>query len=330
MSKNVFITRKIPELGVTILKANGCEVDVNPLDRPLTKVELIAALRAKPYDAVLTLLTDKIDAEVMEAAPTVKIFANYTIGFDNFDVEEGKKRGVYMTNAPGGGADRVAEHAFALLLALSCRVVEGDKFMRSGKYVGWDPMLLPGIKIAGKTLGLIGAGRIGTEVARIASKGFGMRIAYHDIVRNQKIESLHNATYWPTMEDVLKQADVVSLHVPLTPETQHFMCAEHFKLMKPSAYLINTSRGPVIDEASLVAALRTGLIAGAGLDVYENEPAMAAGLADLPNVVLTPHIASASLDARDDMARISAQNIVEVLVGASGKAQGAKPKDNVW
>ena len=132
------------------------------------------------------------------------------------------------------------------------------------------------------------------------------------------------------MEDVLKQADVVSLHVPLTPETQHFMCAEHFKLMKPSAYLINTSRGPVIDEASLVAALRTGLIAGAGLDVYENEPAMAAGLADLPNVVLTPHIASASLDARDDMARISAQNIVEVLVGASGKAQGAKPKDNVW
>ncbi len=321
--KSVFITRKIPELGVTILKANGCEVDVSPYDRPLSKMELIAALKVKPYDAVLALLTDKIDAEVMDAAPTVKIFADYTIGFDNFDIAEGKKRGVYMSNAPGGGADRVAEHAWALLLALTCRVVEGDKFIRSGKYVGWDPMLLPGIKLAGKTLGLIGAGRIGTEVARIASKGFGMRVAYHDIVRNQKIESLHGASYWPTMDDVLKQADVVSLHVPLTPETQHFICEKRLKLMKPTAYLINTSRGPVVDEAALVAALKAGTITGAGLDVFENEPAMAPGLAGLSNVVLTPHIASASLDARDDMARISAQNIVDVLAGG-------KPRNNVW
>ena len=321
--KSVFITRKIPELGITILKANGCEVDVSPLDRPMTKTELVTALHAKPYDAVLTLLTDKIDAEVMDAAPSVKIFANYTIGFDNFDIAEGKKRGVYMTNAPGGGADRVAEHAWALLLALTCRVVEGDRYMRAGKYVGWDPMLLPGIKLAGKTLGLVGAGHIGKEVARIASKGFGMRIAYHDIVRNPKIESLHDATYWPTMEDVLKQADVVSLHVPLTLETQHFINEQRLKLMKPGSYLINTSRGPVVDEVALVAALKAGTIAGAGLDVFENEPAMAPGLADLPNTVLTPHIASASLDARDDMARISAQNIVDVL-------SGVKPRNNVW
>lgn len=321
--KHVYITRKIPDLGVNILKANDCEVDVSPLDRPLTKTELVAALRAKPYDAVLTLLTDKIDAEVMDAAPSVKIFANYTIGFDNFDIVEGKKRGVYMTNAAGGGADRVAEHTWALLLALTCRVVEGDKFMRAGKYVGWDPMLLPGIKLVGKTLGIIGAGRIGTEVARIAAKGFGMRIAYHDIVRNPKIESLHDATWWPTLEDVLKQSDVVSLHVPLTPETQHFMNEKHFKMMKPSAYLINTSRGPVVDEVALVAALKAKTIAGAGLDVFENEPAMAAGLTDLPNVVLTPHIASASADARDDMARISAQNIVAVL-------GGGKPLNSVY
>ncbi len=313
--KSVFITRKIPDLGVNILKANGCEVDVSPHDRPLTKAELIAAVKIKPYDAVLTLLTDKIDAEVMDAAPTVKIFANYTIGFDNLDINEGKRRGVYMTNAPGGGADRVAEHTWALLLALTCRVVEGDKFMRSGKYVGWDPMLLAGIKLSGKTFGLIGAGRIGTEVARIAAKGFGMRIAYHDIVRNQKIESLHNATWWPTLEDVLKQSDVVSLHVPLTPETQHFMNEKHFKMMKPAAYLVNTSRGQVVDEVALVSALKAKTIAGAGLDVFENEPAMAPGLADLPNVVLTPHIASASGDSRDDMARISTQNIVAVLGG---------------
>ncbi len=330
MNRRVFITRKIPELGVTILKANGCEVDVSQLDRPLTKAELIAVLKSKQYDAVLTLLTDKIDVEVMDAAHSVKIFANYTIGFDNLDVVEGKKRGVYMTNAPGGGADRVAEHAWALLLALTCRVVEGDRFVKSGKYAGWDPMLLPGIKIAGKTLGLIGAGCIGTEVAHIASKGFGMRIAYHDIVRNQKIESLHNATYWPTMEDVLKQADVVSLHVPLTPETKHFMCEEHFKIMKQGSYLINTSRGPVIDESALVTALRNGTIAGAGLDVFENEPQLASGLADLPNVVLTPHIASASIDSRDDMARISAQNIVDVLVGDGVSSGGIKPRNLVW
>jgi glyoxylate reductase len=321
--KNVFITRKIPDLGVNILKANGCEVDVSPHNRPLTKAELISFLKAKQYDAVLSLLTDRIDAEVMNAAPSVKIFANYTIGFDNFDVTEGKKRGVYMTNAPGGGADRVAEHAWALLLALTCRIVEGDKFMREGKYVGWDPMLLIGTKLTGKTLGLVGAGRIGTEVARIASKGFGMRVAYHDIVRNQKIESLHNATYWPTMEDVLKQADFVSLHVPLTPETQHFICEKRLKLMKPTAYLINTSRGPVVDERALVDALKNKVIAGAGLDVFESEPNLTLGLKDLSNVVLTPHIASSDMDSREDMARLAAQNIVAVL-------NGGKPINSVY
>lgn len=323
MSKAVFITRKIPEIGVTLLRSQGYEVDVSPLDRPMTKAELITQLKMKPYEAVLTLLTDKIDAEVMDAAKSVKIFSNYTIGYDNFDIVEGKKRGVYMTNAVGGGADRVAEHTCALMLALSCRVVEGDKYMRAGKYVGWDPMLLPGIKITGKTLGLVGAGRIGTEVARIASKGFGMRIAYHDITRNQKIESLHNATFWPTVEDVLKQADIISLHVPLTPETKHLINADHFKMMKPSAYLINTSRGPVIDEAALVAALKSGVIAGAGLDVFENEPSLAPGLVDLNNVVITPHIASASLDSRNDMAQLSARAIIDTL-------QGAIPKNIVW
>lgn len=313
--KSVFITRKIPEIGVTLLKTQGYEVDISQLDRPMTKDELISTLKAKPYDAVLSLLTDKIDAEVMDASPSVKIFANYTIGFDNFDLAEGKKRGVYMTNAPGGGADRVAEHAFALALALTCRVVEGDEFVKAGKYVGWDPMLLPGIKIAGKTFGLIGAGRIGTEVARIAAKGFGMRIAYHDIARNQKIESLHNATFWPTVEDVLKQADIISLHVPLNAETRHLINAEHFKMMKPTAYLINTSRGPVIDEVALVQALKEGTITGAGIDVLENEPALTPGMAELPNLIITPHIASASLDSRDDMARIAARNIIAVLSG---------------
>lgn len=320
---SVFITRRIPDVGISMLRDKGYDVDVSSADRPLSKAELIEALRRKPYDAVLTLLTDRIDAEVFDAAPSVKIFANYTIGFDNFDAAEGKKRGVVLTNAPGGGADRVAEHAWALMLALSCRVVEGDAYMRAGRYSGWDPMLFQGLKMAGKTLGLIGAGRIGTQVARIAVQGFGMRTVYHDVARNEKLETLYRATYWPTVEDVLKQADVVSIHVPLLDSTRHLMSAERLRMMKPTALLVNTSRGPVIDEAALVQALKDKSIAGAGLDVYEYEPAMAPGLSDLPNVVVTPHIASSTRDSRDDMARIAAINIIAVL-------EGGQPHDPVY
>ena len=298
-----------------MLKNRGYEVDVSPHDRPLTKNELIDFLRKKPYDAVLTLLTDVIDAEVYDAAPTVKIFANYAIGFNNFNIEEGKKRGIALTNTPGGGADRVAEHAWGLILALSCRIVEGDEFVRAGKYNGWDPMILHGIKVAGKTLGLIGAGRIGSEVARIASKGFGMRIAYHDIARNQKIESLHGASFWPTIEDVLKQADIISIHVPLNESTHHLIDESHFKLLKPTAFLLNTSRGPVVDEKALLIALQHKVIAGAGLDVFEFEPQPVKGLTDLSNVIITPHIASATEEARQDMAILSAQNIINMLEG---------------
>jgi glyoxylate reductase len=178
------------------------------------------------------------------------------------------------------------------------------------------------MKVRGKVLGLIGAGRIGTEVARIGSLGFGMRIAYHDIVRNEKIEELHNATYWPTVEDVLKQSDIVSLHVPLCDSTKHLMNADKLKLMKPTAYLVNTSRGAVIDESALVEALKLGIIAGAGLDVFEHEPTIADGLKVLKNVVITPHIASSTIEARMDMAKMSANNIIDVL-------EGGKPSDVV-
>jgi len=169
--KKIFVTRVIPEIGLKMLRDKGYEVDVNQLNRPLSREELILALRTKPYDAVLTLLTDRIDADVFAAAPAARIFANYTIGFDNFDVEEGRRRGVFLTNAPGGGADRVAEHAWALILALSCRVVEGDSFMRAGKYAGWDPMLFMGGKVAGRTLGLIGVGKIGGRVPDTGVRG---------------------------------------------------------------------------------------------------------------------------------------------------------------
>ena len=315
MSSKVFITRKIPENGINLLREKGYEVDISPHDRPLTKEELIGFLKSKPYEAVITLLNDKIDKDVYDAAPNVKIFANYTIGFDNFDIEEGKKRGVYLTNVPGGGADRVAEHTWALILALSCRIVEADRFVRDGKYKGWDPMLFMGTRIKGKTLGLLGAGRIGTEVARIGVQGYGMRVVYNDICRNEKIESLFNASYYSSAKDVLVQSDIVSIHVPLMPTTHHLINSENIHFMKKTAFIINTSRGPVIDEQALVNALKNNIIAGAGLDVFENEPNLTSGLADLPNVVLTPHIASSTLESREEMSRIAATNVINTLCG---------------
>ena len=307
--KNIFITRKILDSGIKMLTDKGYNVDISPKDRPLTKKEIIKFLKQKEYDAVLTLLTDQIDAEVMDSAPTVKIYANYAIGFNNINIEEAKKRNIYVTNTPGGGADRVSELAWALILALSCRVVEGDTMMRKGKWKGWDPMNLHGIKLHGKTLGIIGTGKIGSEVAEKGKKAFGMNIVYYDIAKNENIERELGATFYSSPEEVLKIADVISLHVPLLDSTKHLINAERLQMMKKSAYLINTSRGPVVDENALVYALSNGIIRGAGLDVYEFEPKTAKGLTKLPNVVMTPHIASASDDARYDMAMLSTGKI---------------------
>ena len=313
--KKVFITRRIPEEGVRMLQEKGFEVDVSPKNRPLTKKELINALKKKSYDGVLTLLTDTIDEEVMDAAPTVKIYANFAIGFNNFNVNDAKRRGVALTNTPGGGAERVAEHAWALILALTCRIVEGDAYMRRGKFNGWDPMLLPGTEVAGKTLGIIGTGRIGGDVARKGKNAFGMDVIYYDLKRNEQLEKDFGGVFYSTVDEVLKIADIVSLHVPLTPETTHLINRERLAMMKTTSYLINTSRGPVIDEAALVEALQKGVIKGAGMDVYEFEPETASGLTALPNVILTPHIASATEKSRHEMAILSAHNLIEVLEG---------------
>lgn len=316
---NVYITRAIPQVGIDILIQAGHTVDINTLPRPLTKAELIKALSAKQYDAVLTLLTDTIDEEVLNTAPTVKIFANYAIGFNNINVPVAQKKGVFITNTPGGGADRVAEHTWALILGLTCRVVEGDSFIRTGKYVGWDPMLLHGTKLNGATLGIVGTGRIGAEVAHKAWHGFGMKVAYYDIKRNEDLEKNYGATFCSTVDEVLKISDVVSIHVPLMEATHHLINKERLSLMKKTAYLINTSRGPVVDEVALVDALKNNVIKGAGLDVFEFEPQLTTGLTELNNVITTPHIASATEEARLDMAKLSAQNIVEVLAGRPPK-----------
>jgi len=311
----IFITRKIPEAGIKKL-AEKYEVKVNPQDRVLSKEELIAALENHGYGAVLCLLTDKIDDNVLAAAgKQCRIFANYAVGFDNIDLVAAKKRGIMITNTPGVLTDTVAEHTFTLMLAISHRIAEADKFTKAGKYESWAPMLLLGNDLSGKIVGIVGLGRIGSRVAHHAVKGFGARVIYHDLQRNEKFEKEFSAEYRKKLEDLLKEADYVSLHVPLLPATRHLLNAERLKLMKPTAYLINTSRGSVIDEKALVEALRAKIIKGAALDVFENEPALAEGLAQLDNVILTPHIASATEETRAKMAELAADNIIAALEG---------------
>jgi len=317
--KKVYITRRIPEIGISMLKKKGYEVDINPHDRILEKNELIEEVSKKPYDAVLSLLTDQIDKEVFDAVPSLKICANYAVGFNNIILPDAKERGITVTNTPGALTDTVSEHTVALLLALTSRIVEGDNFVRSGKYAGWDPMLLMGTDLENKTVGIFGAGRIGYRVAHILGKGFGMKIAYYDIQSNEMFERDLDAVFYSDIDELIKISDIVSLHVPLMDSTHHMIDARRLKLMKPSAFLINTARGPIVDEVALVEALKNKTIAGAGLDVFENEPSLAEGLRDLPNVVLTPHIASATTNARDEMAVLAASNIIDFFENGNPK-----------
>jgi len=312
----IFITRMIPEEGIEKLKEAGYNVSVSEKDGVLTAQELKAALRGNGYDAVLCLLTDKITDEIFEAAgPQCKIFANYAVGFDNIDLIAAKKRGVIVTNTPEVLSETVAEHTFALMLALAHRIPEGDRFVRAGKYKGWAPMLLLGSDLSHKTIGIVGLGRIGSRVAHHAVRGFDARIIYHDIKRNEDFEKEFSAVYKEKLEDLLREADFVSIHVPLLESTHHLINAERLKLMKPTAYFVNTSRGPVVDEKALVDALQRGFLKGAALDVYEEEPKLASGLVELENVILTPHIASATKETRSKMAELAADNIIAALEG---------------
>lgn len=308
---NVFVTRMLPEPAINYLK-EYCEVEINSQDRVLSKAELLAAVKGR--HAVLSQLTDIIDDAVFEAAgPQCKIFANYAVGYDNVDLEAATRRGVMITNTPDVLTDATADLAWTLLFSTARRVVEADDFLRKGKYQGWGPMLLLGMEITGKTLGVIGTGRIGQNFASKA-KAFSMKILYNDINRNPEFEKITGATY-ADKETLLKEADFVSLHVPLLPATRHFIGAPEFHLMKNTAILINTSRGPVVNEPELVAALKSGEIWGAGLDVFENEPELAPGLAELKNVVILPHVASATVETRSNMGLVAARNIVAAVQG---------------
>jgi len=307
----VFVCRPIPEVGINLLKEKGFDVGLNTEDRVLSKEELKE--KVKGVDAILSLLTDKVDGEMMDVAgPQLKIIANYAVGFDNIDIQAAKARNIMVTNTPGVLTEAVAEHTFALLIACAKHIVEADRFTREGKFKQWEPKGFLGPQLQGKTLGVVGLGRIGSMVAQIAKKGFGMKVVYYDVKPNPDFEKEFEAQFL-SLEDLLKNSDFVSLHVPLLPQTRHLINEERLKMMKKEAILINTSRGPVVDEQTLIKALKEGWIAAAGLDVYEFEPNLVPGLAQLSNVVLTPHTASATFEARNAMSKMAAENIIAAL-----------------
>lgn len=296
---------------MNLLKAHFGAVEVHEGESPLTREELLEKVQGR--DGILCCLTEKVDAEVLDAASGVKGIANMAVGYDNIDVEAATERGIPVSNTPGVLTDATADLAWALLFAVARRIIPGDKFTRDGRFNAWGPMLFLGADITGKTLGIVGAGRIGTAVA-MRSAGFGMRVLYHDPEPNQIIERDLGARK-VVMDELLKESDFISLHVTLTPRTRHLIGEREFGLMKPTAYLINTSRGPVVDESALLDALRNGQIAGAGLDVYENEPHVTSGLRRQDNVVLLPHIGSATIETRTKMAAMAAENLLAMMRG---------------
>ncbi len=306
---NVYVTRKIPQPAIELLQQH-CDVEINPADRVLSKQELLTKVQER--EAVICLLTDIIDAEVFEqAGRQCKIFANYAVGFNNIDIKAATARKVIITNTPGVLDDATADCAWALLFATARRIPSAEKFLRTGKFTGWGPLLYLGMDITGKTLGVVGAGRIGRNFAQKA-KGFKMKILYTDTQPNQAFEEATGGEY-TDKETLLRQADYVSLHIPLLPTTRHYIGAEELKIMKRTAILINTSRGPVVDETELVKALQQEQIWGAGLDVFENEPDVHPELLKLDNVVLVPHIASATIETRTNMGLIAVNNVIKVL-----------------
>ncbi len=307
----IFISREIPEEGLNLLKERH-RLKIHQAGRPVTRREMHEGLMGT--DALLCMLTDRVDGEVVRVAPGLKVVANMAVGVDNIDIEACSDRGIVVTNTPGALTEATADLTWALLLAAARRIVEGDRFVRAGKFNGWGPLLFVGGDLYGKTLGVIGMGRIGRAVARRGA-GFGMHIAYCQRERLPlEVENELNAFYLP-LDEVVRRADYLTLHLPYYPEVHHLMNGKRLALMKPTAYLINTARGAHIDEQALVEHLKAGQIAGAALDVYEKEPALTPGLTELDNVVLAPHTGSANSSSRRIMAVMAAESIAAVLEG---------------
>jgi glyoxylate reductase len=306
----IFVTRQIPGNSLERLKKEH-DVTVSEFARPLTPEELLEG--SKGCDGVLSLLTDKIDGEVIDAiGPQLKIISNYAVGFNNINVDELTERGVVVTNTPSDEVNvAVAEHTIALTLSLLRRVVEADESTKRGSYKGWEPDIFLGTSLKGKTIGIIGMGRIGTMVATLA-KGIGMKVLYNKKTRDEKCEEELGVIFC-SLDEILEESDVVTLHTPLTDETRAMINKDAFSKMKKGSYLVNTARGPVVVEHDLVEALRSGHLSGAALDVFETEPNIDPELIGMENVILTPHIASATKEARDEMGKMAVDAILEVL-----------------
>ncbi|MFL5667238.1 MAG: 2-hydroxyacid dehydrogenase [Ktedonobacteraceae bacterium] len=319
----ILVTQKVPDPAYPLLEAIG-DVEANTAEGTIWSYEEL--LRRGPgHDYIYSLLTDNIDAHFLEAcaasSPRLKMVANMAVGYNNIDVEAATRLGIAVSNTPGVLSDTTGDLAFALLMATARRIPEAERFLRAGKYTGWGPLLFCGAEVHHSTLGLIGAGRIGKIMAQRAS-GFEMKVLYYDVYRMKpEDEAAYHMTYMP-MDEVLQMSDFVSVHTPYMPSTHHLISERELKLMKPTAILINTARGPIVDEKALVKALQAGTIAGAGLDVFENEPAVEPELLAMENVVLLPHIASASLQTRTLMATMASDNIV-------AHAQGKRPPNIV-
>jgi glyoxylate reductase len=307
----LLVTREIPQAGINLLKKHPeIELDYRK-GPPLSNEELKEAI--KDVDAIIPVIPDRITKEVIEAGKNLKVIATYSVGYDHIDVPAATAKKVYVANTPGDLTEAVAEHSLALMLDVGRRVAEADRFCRKGDYKFWEPMIFLGPKFAGKTLGIIGFGRIGQHFARIAKQGLNMEVLYSDPKAHPEAESLLGAKK-VELDELLENSDVVSLHCNLCEATHHLLGEQQFRKMKPLAYLINTARGPIVNEKNLVEALKEGWIAGAGLDVYEAEPSIDEELKKMDNVVLTPHVASATWEARIQMATMAVNNVIDVLV----------------
>lgn len=311
MAAQIYCTAKIPDAGPDLLRERGLNVQIYDKDTAAPPSEIAAGL--KNADALICLLSDSIDANIIHSAPRLKIIANYAAGYNNIDLSAAQEKGIIVTNTPDVLTAATADLTWALILAVSKRISESEQYLRQGYFKGWRPKLMLGGDVSGKTIGIVGAGRIGQAVARRAV-GFDMRVLYHSRKQNTEFEASQNVEYL-SLNELLAESDFISLHCPLSPETHHLINAQNISLIKKSAYLINTARGPVVDEQALIATLKSGQLAGAGFDVYEHEPMVPQSLLELDNVVLLPHIGSATHETRDEMARICARNIIEVLEG---------------
>jgi glyoxylate reductase len=311
MKPQVLVTRKIQEKPLHLL-CERAEVAINERDRAMTPEEIMTQLPQKV--GLLAMGGDPVTAQILKAGKDLKIVANNAVGFNNIDVAEATRLSIAVTNTPDVLTDTTADLAFGLILGVARRMAEGDRFIRAGKWAGWFPDLLLGSDVHGKTLGIMGFGRIGSTVARRAM-GFNMKILYTDIQPTNRPTEEQCAAKWVTMGELLQHSDFVTLHVPLTPQTRHLIGRAELDMMKRSAFLINTSRGPVVDEAALVEALQSKTIAGAGLDVFEEEPRVNPALLQMDNVFLLPHIGSATFQTREKMSMVAVNNILAVLQG---------------